>query len=165
MLKFPSAEPFGWIIKTVVKRLLRGDLNSISRIVKTDWVAFCKGLHQNQTEYKCWRRCRAPFLAPTYFSLFGLVNIQKREFGEELTIKDWLRVVGEMGRNTGGDIGELDPHYYTGENFVKKSPSEYCLIDYGDNDCTNSSSFSGYVLKWHKELTEILCTKEPPPVV
>ncbi len=36
-----------------------------------------RGIKENWQEFRFWRRYRQKFLAPTYFSLFGLVNFQK----------------------------------------------------------------------------------------
>ncbi|MDP1629100.1 MAG: hypothetical protein Q8L57_00615 [bacterium] len=36
-----------------------------------------RGIKENWQEFRFWRRYRLKFLAPTYFSLFGIINFQK----------------------------------------------------------------------------------------
>lgn len=52
------------------------------------------GTYQNWNEYRLWKRTHSPFLEPTYFSLFGLVNIQR--YGKELDVSDvtlWSQIL------------------------------------------------------------------------
>jgi len=50
------------------------------------WQWFMKGIRQNTSEYQCWKKTRASFLVPTYFTC-GILNIQKAEDGEQPTHK------------------------------------------------------------------------------
>lgn len=72
-------------------------MNDWSKLKRVFWLDEChdnqlnirysvlNGTFQNWKEYRLWRRVRSPFLEPTYFSLFGLVNIQR--YGNELDIE------------------------------------------------------------------------------
>lgn len=44
------------------------------------------GTYENWCEYRLWKRTHSPFLEPTYFSLFGLVNVQR--YGAELDVSE-----------------------------------------------------------------------------
>lgn len=90
------------------------------------WFLF-RGISHNWHEYRFWRKTRNPFLQPTYFSLLGLINIQK--FGQICVLKDidvWcqLQEITELGCHPDGHTFER------AENFVMEN-DEIRIVDYG----------------------------------
>jgi len=56
-------------------------------------------------------------------------------------------------KTKGQIINNINPHCYTGDNLLKDK-SGYHIIDYG-----GSLRFIACILRWHKELAEVLCIK------
>jgi len=136
--KFPKLPKWG-----LVKSFLKG---------KSSWALlsffFKKGLAQNRNEWKSWRVCKAPFLAPTLLS-FGLMNVQKRIDGEEVSVKEGGELIGKMAKATGNNVYTIEPHSFFPDNFLRGKRG-YIFVDYGDAD------FGTFVVHWQKELTEAL---------
>lgn len=89
-----------------------------------------KGLRDNWEEFWFYWRFRHSVLQPTYFSLFGLVNIQK--WGEILDEEEFeqKRIWGQMLDLTNKET-RSDGHHFT-------NPANFCLenqhlrmVDYG----------------------------------
>ncbi len=81
----------------------------------------------NWSEFMFFWKTRHPFLQPTYFSFFGLLNIQKA--GAPCVIKE--KVLCDALYDIAGETIFDDPHHLT-------SPGNYCfdngkfrIIDYG----------------------------------
>lgn len=68
-----------------------------------------KGLLDNRSEFAFYRRTHDPFLLPTFFSLFGLFNIQL--YGEECGVTRvnlWTQLCGLTDRDVWADSHAFD---------------------------------------------------------
>ncbi len=126
----------------------------IPSIINRKWYWFRKGVKQNVSEYRCWKSCKAPFLVPTYFT-FGLINIQKAEYGEEPNIIEMARLDDAILAATSREFNELDPHCLNPKNFLRNEHG-YKIVDYGDGS-SRVMLFPLFITKWQKELAKILC--------
>lgn len=90
------------------------------------------GIRANWTEFVFYQRTHNCFVQPTYFSLFGIINIQK--YGEVCTIKELeepLTFWNELRALTKGEA-DIETHHF-------KDPLNFCMhgthvrmIDYGN---------------------------------
>ena len=156
-LKFCRIKPLLDILKYLQEEEL-SELrwNSFLSNVKFGWYFFRRGIKQNLTEYDCWKKTKAPFLAPTYFSL-GIMNIQKKEEGEQPALEKMVKIISAIAEKTGADFSEIycvDPHCLQPDNFLKNE-NGYIIVDYGDSD--NVFTFPQFIAKWQKEITAVLC--------
>jgi hypothetical protein len=86
-----------------------------------------RGICCNWHEYRFWLKTKNPFLQPTYFSFFGLINIQR--FGCACTM-DWKNVWHQLYEITGRACS-LDGHTFDRvENYVVED-GNIKLVDYG----------------------------------
>lgn len=77
-----------------------------------------RGIVANQRERRLWKRTHNPFLQPTFFSLFGLFNIQqygKPYLGHNTDL--WVQV-----RKITHEDAYRDAHQFS-------EPSNYCVVD------------------------------------
>ncbi len=86
-----------------------------------------RGLSANWNEFWFYQRTRNPFLQPTYFSLFGFLNVQRCDTPCRLQAVDLCYQLREL---TSGRIVD-DPHHFA-------NPRNFCfyngtlrMIDYG----------------------------------
>ncbi|MEY4440636.1 MAG: hypothetical protein RLY49_262 [Candidatus Parcubacteria bacterium] len=57
----------------------------------------------NITEFFTWKSLKVPFLAPTYFSFFGILNIQKTIKGDKVGCFEHIRnVLKQLPENKRG---------------------------------------------------------------
>lgn len=91
-----------------------------------------RGLFENWHEYRLYKDTRSLFLVPTYFSLLGIINIQKKQ-GELLDMKPinlWLQMV-EISNE---EVWEDEHHFVSPKNFCKTKGSLQ-MFDYGSRGC------------------------------
>jgi hypothetical protein len=77
-----------------------------------------KGIIANQREYVLWKRSHNPFLQPTFFSFFGLFNIQaygKPYEGHEPDL--WIQI-----RKITREEAYCNPHQFS-------EPHNYCIVN------------------------------------
>ncbi|MDD5457351.1 MAG: hypothetical protein PHV30_10015 [Candidatus Margulisbacteria bacterium] len=90
-----------------------------------------KGIRANLKEYTTWFNSPNPRLMPTYISLFGLVNIQKRGIVVRTPQNDLifrlLRIATQDPPDLFGDMHALG----LDENWVVDSDGQVKLADYG----------------------------------
>lgn len=80
------------------------------------------GIHENWSEYRFYQRTHNHFVQPTYFSLFGIINIQK--YGNMCTTEDGDELVAfwkELRTLTADEV-YADPHHF-------QNPLNYCMHD------------------------------------
>jgi len=157
--KFPRPGCLLKVAKAIPKFAIKGEWKKISNVTKWAWYIFCKGIHQNTTEYRCWRRCRASFLVPTYFTLGGMVNIQKLESGQVPSWDEILSLFQAIAAMTENQVRRVDPHCFEPQNFLKNQDGMR-ILDYGDGS-DQPLRFTDFILRWHKELAIVL-GKTPP---
>lgn len=124
-----SATRLGWKSKDMKKWLkwaawLGEGTDTVGNIRYT----LLNGSYQNWQEYRLWRRTRSSFLEPTFFSLLGLVNVQK--YGEQLKgISDgalWSQLL-ELSDKAVWSNGH---HFANPENFSFRD-GMIRMLDYG----------------------------------
>jgi len=87
------------------------------------------GIHSNWLEYVFWRRTKNPFLKPTYFSLFGLINIQK--YGAICTLKE-VDLHCQLYEMTDGRVFDNGHHFCNPANYTLES-DQLQMVDYGNS--------------------------------
>jgi hypothetical protein len=121
VIKFPIIR-----VKECVSAYRRGflHLGGIKYYHTFIWYIF-RGINENWNEFKFYRKHKSSWLLPTYFSLFGLINIQK--YGPDCGIKTY----SYFHRIIKNDILEKDRHHF--ENNKNFSIIGDCLYfrDYG----------------------------------
>lgn len=87
-----------------------------------------KGINDNWLEFYYYRKLKSPFLQPTYFSLFGFVNVQKT--GKKPSVE---------GRNLWCQLHEItnggvwaDSHTFTNPNNFCEENGRLKMLDYGN---------------------------------
>ena len=99
-----------------------------------------KGIVANWREFIRFWRLRSRFLQPTYFSFFGLINIQKK--GVVLQMSD-EKCFAQLERIIGDDIW-ISPHTFgSSQNFCVTGSGKLRVLDYGA-----SLSFDLFLRKW-----------------
>lgn len=108
VIKLPRPRPLSFIRNTAhaVRRAyrcrqmrwiewsLRLDHNNDNDLMGNIRYTLLNGIWHNWQEWRLWGGTRSRFLEPTYFSLLGLVNIQR--YGEDLRVSDiglWAQMV------------------------------------------------------------------------
>lgn len=126
-----------------LSRALKSTKKTMSRGLKTlpryryEIVAFnvfvLGGLMANWNEFIFWLKTRNKFLLPTYFSFFGLINIQKK--GEVLIWEEGDFFVFLQRNSKEKDQVFVDSHSFD-------NPQNFCIdngklkmIDYGSRHC------------------------------
>lgn len=116
----------------------------------------------NLTERATWDMTRASFLAPTYLTLGGFVNVAKRVHGSPAsddTIRVRLRLFGLEDRPAELDINGHSMYpdgdwLYTGDGYV--------LVDYGDMHASGKP-LSGYIVENLEALNRALGPAQNTP--
>lgn len=100
------------------------------------------GIMANWNEYLFYRETKNLFVMPTYFSLFGLINIQKR--GQEITFWEYKDVWMYICHNS---VNENQP-FCNSHSFAEKE--NFCLdgdklkmLDYGNRHVHNFLRLNG----------------------
>jgi hypothetical protein len=87
-----------------------------------------KGIRDNWQEFLFYRRNRLPILAPTWFSLFGLLNIQKKI--EMVKIKEttlWCQLCAMTSNEVWSDS-----HTFSNAVNFSNVGGKLIMVDYGD---------------------------------
>lgn len=86
-----------------------------------------RGLTANWGEFLFWWQTRNPFVQPTYFSLFGFVNIQRADEPCLMKANDvWCQLL-ELTNN---EVGADSHHFANPRNFCL-SEGKLRMLDYG----------------------------------
>ena len=158
--KFPAFRYAAGVIKSMPKMLLSGDGKFIWQELRWGWRNFIRGIRENWSEYQCWKRMHTPFLVPTRFSLFGFLNIQKFQAGQEPSREEMAAIFSKLPPLAQREMSQVESHCLEPGNFVKTSYG-YALVDY-DNGTTPAADrypFTIFLEKWHNELENILIPK------
>lgn len=120
---FEDKEKFG--IKVVTLKRHEVDSNMILYYLLL-------GILPNIQERRFYKKTKNPFVMPTYFSFFGLVNIQKR--GKQIYFwgdNDVFRYLCQNSQNR--NQPHVDGHTLSEiENFVLDNDNHMKLVDYGN---------------------------------
>jgi len=123
VVKLPRIRFVG-VIKSVIHNLLKGDWLRLKTHFKraptipefSYWYPILSGIVTNFSEFWYYATTWNPFLQPTYFSLFGLINIQR--YGEPCTMpqqefrNELERIVGQK-------------YMWDSHHFI--NPANFCL--------------------------------------
>jgi len=95
---------------------------------------FFKGLLENWRERTFYRKTRHQFLARTYFSLFGLVNLQRWHPPPTPQQYDgFARLWKGMNIATAGAV-ERDRHHFAGIENYGMDGGRFVMVDYGSRE-------------------------------
>ena len=87
-----------------------------------------RGILENWREFRFYHRSRSRFLVPTYFSLFGMLNIQKR--GNRTKIKD-VNLWCQLCEMTNNEVW-ADGHTFSNANNFCDDDGKLMMVDYGN---------------------------------
>lgn len=93
---------------------------------------FVTAVNKNLEEYRCYRKTKATFLAPVYFSI-GIVNFQSFEKGLMPSIEDSTKLWRQLSEEAEKDFFTIDPHAHFVDN-IRKNELGYRFVDYGNSD-------------------------------
>lgn len=155
--KFPAMRYAWGVIKNIPRMIIHGD----SKFIWTEFVWGLKnwhrGISENRSEARTWKRLQSQFLAPITFSLWGFVNIQKRENGPTPTRESLSDMLSKLPESAQADLAQVESHCLEPGNFVETSIG-IRLIDYDDGTSSSGKklSFGIFLEKWHKELSRLM---------
>lgn len=87
-----------------------------------------KGIWENWQEFCLYRRSRLSILVPTWFSLFGIVNIQKKV---EMTTINELTLWCQLCEMTNNEVW-ADNHTFANPNNFSDVAGKLMIVDYGN---------------------------------
>jgi hypothetical protein len=137
------------LFKNFLKALMGLRMRAAFLYMEMDLGYIKQAIFQNWTEYRCWKRCKASFLVPTYFSL-GFVNFQKKCAGDHPNWKSSSEFLTELEEVTGRQVWQIDHHCCGIDNYIL-TPNGMMIVDYGDSR-SGSLRFTHLIIKHHKEL-------------
>lgn len=134
VIKFPRI--FFWIVfKDIFRKAVRGKWKSIKK-----WFSFSiesygsynrnlfKGIHDNWSEYKFFRKTQHRALEQTYFSLFGFLNIQR--YGEPYKFSFDV-ILPAIVKLIGADAAIKDGHHFGDSANFSFRENKIRYVDYG----------------------------------
>ncbi len=86
-----------------------------------------RGIVSNKRERRLWKRTRNAFLVPTFFSFFGLVNVEKYSKPYE---GDYIDLWDQIRRIT-NEEAYLNPHQFSEVKNYSLVDGKLKMIDYG----------------------------------
>lgn len=137
VFKFPSFHKARWVWYYFGKKPA---LYVLQTFLSQAWYFAIHGIKQNYRERDFWKKTKNPFLVPTYFSFFGLINIQEYKIVtsdsklESLLLKEmsalWRSGVGN------GIFDGVETHAWSSiSNFTVTPSGHLQMLDYGgEND-------------------------------
>lgn len=141
VIKLPLAKPIVFVRQVISAISLGRQSKDIKKWLKwavwlgedTDTVGnirytLLNGTYQNWQEYRIWRRTRSSFLEPTFFSLLGLVNVQK--YGEQLTEITVGALWSQLLELSDKAVWSNGHHFANPENFSFRDGT-IRMLDYG----------------------------------
>lgn len=139
-IKFPKIHPFKafGLFRQLMKRdnrweLLRKYWKFPPRAVGAFKYLLTRGILCNWQEFKFYSQTRNPLLHPTYFSLFGLLNIQA--IGQPCGLKD-VDLWCQLYELTEGKVFE-DSHCFANPRNFCLSSGKLKITDYGSEGSQN----------------------------
>lgn len=88
-----------------------------------------RGVWENWGEFRFYRLSRSRFLMPTYFSLFGMLNIQKRG-NKKAKIED-VNLWCQLCEMTNNEVW-ADGHTFSNANNFCDDDGKLVMVDYGN---------------------------------
>jgi len=159
VFKFPRNEIF-----LVLKRIFKRDgeasrVDGIRRAAEYFWYWFLSGIKENLSEAQCWRKVRASFLAPTYFTV-GFMNIQRRVDGEKTSWEEMLPLWEQLLRDARKYSFRINRHTLRPEN-IRRTYQGYIFVDYGDRHGYGKEvGLTLFFTRWKPELERVFAAGE-----
>jgi len=139
VVKFPLPKPVSFTknLFRALKFKLKGDSKLLEFMFAMDQdgtyitnvrTTLINGIYHNWKEYKIWSKTKSSFLEPTYFSLFGLINIQK--YGEPLKVHHhtlWHQMLKYSDETVW-----VNGHHFSNPNNFSFHNGIIRMVDYGD---------------------------------
>ncbi len=152
--KFPQINPLKALHNIIIALSWKGEMTLRERIyltlslndevLNTSQYYLFRGIRANLRERRFYKSSRLSILVPTYFSLFGLVNIQRAGDIIEMGIDDF---VSEIMKLTNNDQSiHDDTHTLTNPANYVEMDGHLMIVDYGSSGCRN------YLMKWGQEI-------------
>lgn len=135
VIKFPRIFPCK-AIKSIWTNALKGRV-FLSKCLRRDIYGYLlgprtflfRGLLENSREFYFFCKYQSQFLLPTYFSLFGLLNIQKK--GKKEVETDLRKILwSQMVQITEGEVWKDEHHFSNPKNFCNEN-GKLKIMDYG----------------------------------
>jgi len=121
-------------LKRLVKLAFGRKVSFVEKLDCSFYLLF-RGITDNWNEFQFYLRTRHPFVIPTYFSFFGLLNIQRA--GEKLNKVTQENLIPQLFRlavKYSGWVGSV----LTGDGHHWETPANFCfwqgklrILDYG----------------------------------
>lgn len=155
--KFPAFRYAWGVIKNIPRMIIHGDSRFIWKEFMWGLKNWYRGISENRSENRSWKRLQSPFLAPTSFSLWGLINIQRREDGQTPTRESLSNMLSQLPEAAQADLAQVESHCLEPGNFIE-TKFGLRLIDYDDGTSSSGKklSFGTFLEKWHKELNRLM---------
>lgn len=167
VLKFPIFTNPDWVVVYSVLKL--GIRKCILRKKESNFTNFnfleslfttltplTDGLSSNWLEFYYYLKTRNKFLVPTYFSFFGLINIQRQVEKIEINpgdlkypFKDFFSIINGYYSNSSFEVNVRFTHHMLAESYCWGSDGGLMIFDYGDKSVFPFISEKGE--KMHKK--------------
>ncbi|MBI2448103.1 hypothetical protein HYV44_00885 [Candidatus Microgenomates bacterium] len=108
----------------------------------------------NWREFVFYIKTRHPFCEPTYFSFFGLLNIQRKAIPVPFDDSEFRKkCVDVMDRHI-----QRDNHHFEGTKNFSFRNGQLMMVDYG------SPKTQGVIRDWGEKLMDNFHSNETPPL-
>lgn len=157
--KFPTLRYFWGVAKSVPRMLKNGDGQFVGKELLWGWKNFLRGITENRSEYRCWRRMQKPFMAKVLWGC-GFMNIQERIYGQVPTHDELKSYFSRLPEPVQNDLRQVEPHCIEPENFVI-TKNGLILIDYDDGNGPHADKypFTVFLERWHSQLEQVFLPK------
>ena len=118
-----------WIKNKGVGQLLKKEIfefGIFSHGAVSSWLF--RGIAENFCEFGFYLKTRHCFLLPTYFSLFGLINVQKLAIEPKINDRDLLHQMVTLTHD------KANEHHYRNPANFSYQDGKLQILDYGDPD-------------------------------
>ncbi|MFA6436817.1 MAG: hypothetical protein WC242_01710 [Candidatus Paceibacterota bacterium] len=141
-----------------IYKYLRGRIKPNEKRVLNVWIVLgdlIAGIFENWSERKNWKKNKASFMAPTYFSL-GIVNLQKRIKGKYLSDEERIGLWQKVCEATNNEAERTYSHHLSGFDNLIVTANGVVLVDYGDSLPGDFEiALCGFLKKHRRVLEEI----------
>ncbi len=157
--KIATLRYFWGVVKSIPRMLMHGDGKFIAKELLWGLKNFIRGINENRSEQLCWKRLKSPFLARTVWG-FGLINIQKRAYGESPSNEELNRTFSQLPPQAQQALHNVEAHCLEPGNFIK-TPIGLIVVDYdnGSGPIAKKYPFTVFLEQWHKELSRYFIPK------
>ncbi len=157
VFKIPTPRYAWGVLKNIPRMLKNGDGKFIYKELSWGLKNMLRGVRENKSEYSCWKRMQSPFLSKTFFSFFGILNIQARQTGDSPNREALLEMFLKLPQEAQKQLQQVESHCLEPANFINTNRG-LILVDYDDGTRSKDQRlpFTVFLERWHKELRELL---------